>query len=819
MSFKKENGEKKNLVCIGITNQKVTFPPEEAVNVCREWCLPLSGLAIDREDNNRYYLLFIINTDDEREKKLAFDLLSMFFPKKAVIMNRVPERFKLNNAEVIYSSREIVEDVFELLIHLKAFLHEKYPTNHSSKFKKICLDNNLKMEKNFPVINFTKKIPPGNIYRVKDEVKFLIKEHKTYNKYIRKFAHLLVFNDDENKTIPLNDYQGEIQKLDFSEIEENCQLFKDVSDGKKIQFYEALGLLTNLMYVEGGQTEGEKIVEKCTKKPKVYARLIKQSKHPPKPCDSFCPYAKECRHAENILKTVIVKRGEYAIIEPQTFKELEAMERELSRVASEVLKEEEPFIDVVICPTGVGKTEVVLDYLINNKDCLVAFSTHNLKDQVKQRAEDKDIKVDATPRLPKLDPYKKAQIESYYAVGAHSMAAMCLQYFSKEDARLKKYFQELEKARKSNNPVFTTHERALYMAHTSKKKQVIIDEDITNTLLQIGEVRLQDLEHLLKLETGDEEFIRGIVDYAKGSIVNCVYQNFTYKYLKDKKALWESNLKDLVSSGKKVSNILGFLACNYFIKIKEKNEGTKREEYIIKFIGKRNLPKDKHILIFSATAEPFIYKALFGDRVRIHDLGYVENKGKVLIDISRSNSRSCFRNDLDYLREVVEMVDNDPVITFKKFKGYFKNPVGHFGAIQGLDHLGGKNLWVIGTPHLNPTSYLLYAAILGLDVGLGDQNYDREGPGTFSYRIIERRGIRFKFPVWSADPDLQKIQIFLIESELVQAIGRARPARFDCTVRVLSNFPVVGAEVTNFRETYEDNNRLTVEVKYEKVAS
>lgn len=46
-----------------------------------------------------------------------------------------------------------------------------------------------------------------------------------------------------------------------------------------------------------------------------------------------------------------------------------------------------------------------------------------------------------------------------------------------------------------------------------------------------------------------------------------------------------------------------------------------------------------------------------------------------------------------------------------------------------------------------------------------------------------------------ADKSMRNLQLFLIETELEQAIGRARVLREDCTVYVFSNYPCKQAEL------------------------
>jgi hypothetical protein len=55
--------------------------------------------------------------------------------------------------------------------------------------------------------------------------------------------------------------------------------------------------------------------------------------------------------------------------------------------------------------------------------------------------------------------------------------------------------------------------------------------------------------------------------------------------------------------------------------------------------------------------------------------------------------------------------------------------------------------------------------------------------------LVEHNGWRFPFTTYE-DPVLRNIQFYMIESELEQAVGRARLLRCDCTVHLFSNFPL-----------------------------
>lgn len=62
------------------------------------------------------------------------------------------------------------------------------------------------------------------------------------------------------------------------------------------------------------------------------------------------------------------------------------------------------------------------------------------------------------------------------------------------------------------------------------------------------------------------------------------------------------------------------------------------------------------------------------------------------------------------------------------------------------------------------------------------------------YFPVTRNGYEFYFMSYQKNPMLQEIQLHMVESELVQAVGRARLVNNKCCVRVLSNFPLLGAE-------------------------
>ena len=145
-----------------------------------------------------------------------------------------------------------------------------------------------------------------------------------------------------------------------------------------------------------------------------------------------------------------------------------------------------------------------------------------------------------------------------------------------------------------------------------------------------------------------------------------------------------------------------------------------------------------------------------------------------------------------------------PVITFKKLA---LNSEIHFGKAEGFDGYKGRDIAVIGTPHKPPVVYKLAGAMFGYDTTGELNNYQVERNG-FSYTMMTYK-----------DKDMQNLQLYFIDSELEQAIGRARILRYDCTVYLYSNYPCQQAELHD--EPYlelkpvEDENDRGEEVKEE----
>jgi hypothetical protein len=159
-------------------------------------------------------------------------------------------------------------------------------------------------------------------------------------------------------------------------------------------------------------------------------------------------------------------------------------------------------------------------------------------------------------------------------------------------------------------------------------------------------------------------------------------------------------------------------------------------------------------------------------------------KGKLLQYTAHSLSRSNLE-DIGY-KKIKEKLDKfieskeKNIITFKKYK---EDSEIYYGKSEGYNEYKGKDLIVIGTPHNVPFVYHLIGAYL---------RYDAED--TLCLRMTENDTYSFKFMTFK-DDKMRNLQFYFIESELEQAIGRARLLRYDCRVYLFSNYPCRQADI------------------------
>ncbi|MFD2193949.1 hypothetical protein, partial [Oceanobacillus bengalensis] len=618
------------------------------------------------------------------------------------------------------------------------------------------------------------------------------------------FSYYLVFSKDSIQETesyspePSPFYEPELKQVrnfPFDNLQKRCKLYRESISGEYWLYHnEMFGLMTNLINVEGGKSKIVDIINSrkkyLTKKEEwsLMMNQIKKMNYVPTRCDTYCPFANECIHASNMIEQGKLPRGSVQVLQEPHFQEVDEVYKKLEKVFGDILKSDQQGVYVVKAPTGIGKTEAIVNFA-EEYNFSIAFPTHKLKQEVSMRLKDKNIKHIKVPELPLLEEPFSEKIEHLYNIGAYRTVNKFLRQISNENEDVSDFLQDLEKVKSSKKELLlTTHQRAIF-TNDDSNSTIIFDEDPIPNLFPISQMKVSDLVFAFsKLQ--DNEVNKDVITTLQNMIMNAPLD-----IVQERSSFLLPSVKDLeqtIVEEKTIrSNVLGFLNCDYFLMKRIHNV-----DYIY-FIQRNQLPPAKKTIILSATINESISKLVFGDKVTFIDLGLVKPTGSILQVTSKSFSRFTIKENQQEMKCLAENLmkiynPDSEIITYKDFYHNGKKEEIYFGNTEGIDDLKGENITVIGTPHLNPIAYLLISVALGYRMGLEESRME--------YIPVERNGLRFYFTTYSNDILLKEVQFYLVESQLLQAIGRARVNRVPAKVLILSNLPVVGAEYISFSQ-------------------
>ncbi|MBW6534015.1 MAG: hypothetical protein K0B11_03330 [Mariniphaga sp.] len=598
--------------------------------------------------------------------------------------------------------------------------------------------------------------------------------------------------------MPKNAEITSVRNFDYETAIKKCRVFREFAQKEWVHHPDLFGIASNLKFVKGGLKWMKNIMDECGKySQNNYAILpyVRSQKYKPQRLANFSPY-KEDHNYKNLLQAGRLKKGEVVRLEELKQKDISEMENQLKKTINSILDSRDKNIHIVKVPTGVGKTESIL----NCTNVTIATPTHDLKNELKQR-----IKVPSviTPEIPTFTDYGlNKRLLHFYSCGATKKAtrlinevafASAINYsFSATDKELARtYLDQLKQVNTAKETIITTHHRGVqFYQHDT----IIFDEDPFKTIFfPLEKVLLSDLITLKGKvhDPTDKSLIQKIIEEvnrAQPNVCNSL-PKFAFNNLSD--------IEDSIINSDSISTpILNFFDSEMYII--DENDAN-----IIYFIKEQRILPDKKIIILSATANEWIYKQIYGNRVKFYDMGNVKLKGKLIQDTTHSFSRNNLKND-DVLKYALEAVKDRLVITFANFKHHFKTAVDdiYFGNCQGTNKLSGSRIAIVGTPHVQTGTYVMVAAKLGLNLNPTDFKYAK--------LRVEYKGLEFMFYTFENE-SLRNIQFYFIESELNQAVGRARLVRHEnAEVLVLSNFPLPEAE---FYSSIAATNSLVEESK------
>ena len=227
-----------------------------------------------------------------------------------------------------------------------------------------------------------------------------------------------------------------------------------------------------------------------------------------------------------------------------------------------------------------------------------------------------------------------------------------------------------------------------------------------------------------------------------------------------------------------LTDIPSFCLAEHFMYRKSSEEENLAEDSIV-FLKPTPLKNIKCIMV-SATADRNICKYVFGkNRTKFYECKNARYEGVLNQYHDKSYSRASINAQTDLFEEIRKRSGFKHLITFKRYAvrhGYDY----YFGNCLGVDKLKGENIDVVGTPYHAEFLYKLIPFTLGLSVDYNAQ---------MKPQLIAHNGYRTMFKTYE-DEVLQKFQLWMLESDLEQAVGRARLLRCDCVVNVYSRLPL-----------------------------
>ena len=580
----------------------------------------------------------------------------------------------------------------------------------------------------------------------------------------------------------------------------SCRLYQEFeSESRWLTQQELLGLASNLSQVRSGQKVFKEVLgsntyfewEKQIDNWDYYFYYIKGKGS--RPCTCFCPYRNTCQHGTNILSTAKPKYHQIERIDNWGVPLVDVDEawEDFSEKFREAVASDEPGWHVIKSQTALGKTQALLEFLRDTPlRVLIAVPTNNLKREVCERAKKMEIEVVTSPSLHEIkDDIPDVvwdEIQALYDVGKSPMPRI-EKAIAEDDVEcakvFKRYKRELSEFINSESHAITTHRRLTNM-DVSKYDLVIVDEDIIySTVIPSREtVSLLMLKKVRKKLAASDPLaakIRRILKKVKDS------EFFTLDEID-----WRREYADI----KMAVNIPALCSAAYFCYRAASKQENDLTEDSITFIKPVKFYANKYIML-SATADETICNLYFNEEnVRFYNCKEAANTGNLNQCGDKSMGRSSIRKDPSIIKRIKRWTKFDYTISFKEFHKHYEGDL-HFGNCAGCDMLKGQNIDVIGTPHQPEWIYKLFAYSLGYDVD------DDLKPGT----VVVHNGFRFRFMTY-ADETLRAIQFYMIESELEQAVGRARLLRCDCTVNLFSDFPLKQAELKESKYDTDEND-------------
>lgn len=576
-----------------------------------------------------------------------------------------------------------------------------------------------------------------------------------------------------------------LENINHQKICGICRLWDDFYNGTThLTHNERFALALNIIHIKGMEKVFFKVHDinypgSDQIKWLIDIEYAKAHDYHPQNC-SFCKYKDSCSHNYSLYETLKENISIYPLNHSHEYVSVDSSYDDMERKLKKILKKNTSNIYLIKAQTGLGKTKLYVDIIKNSiyknhKPYLIAVPTTSLKTEIYKKIGDTYI-----ANFPSLEDLPISyelyiKIKELYCRGLNKYANHLLEEFYNDNSDFKLielYLHPHKFLYENHRNVIMTHSRFLQLPKAILRKyEIIIDEDILYYMLHCtGTVHINSLKKGI-----DNKIFTPKQENKIKKILNI--KNDHYAYLPS--LATEYNNIEKLDSLNINDNLNALFHAEAFFKTKE----------TIYYMLPLSLEKVK-ITILSATLNVNLYDSFFPDRIiKFTEIAEAQYKGNLIQYYHYSTSRNKihelgkqFHSSSIFFKKIIEFVPNyDYAITFKEFESHFSYNTLHFGNVAGIDYYAGKDGIIVGTYHLPESVYKLAACYIH---GTG-KNLHKQ--------ILRRRTVYFNgyhFPMMSyEDKILRNIQLYLISTELEQAIGRSRLLRTNSTIYLFSNFP------------------------------
>lgn len=798
--------------------------------------------------HKKFRLLFRIDKTitDFRIAKLLINSLMILFPecdKQCKDMARIfwgTNKVKYNLYSGFYKP-DFTVSFEEIMKALHVHYKNKDSAHYARNIAEFAFSNGIFLSKNNQILFSTEDIKKETIENCKDLCKYkdlnipyaFTEIEMKYNGYTKTQIRSMT---DKNtvKTMYLSEGNYNVYTIPINEIKNKCKLLNEACNANyELGHQEYFKIMQLLSHVKGGDSEFIDIVnnnyEINKNKGNVFNpetmmneySYIKTKGYNIPLCNSdsdsgSCIYCDKCVHGKtplsffNINKDTIEK-----IVDNYGTSTIDECYIETETEINSFLNNKQPEHVVINAPTGCGKTEAYVNLCKSND--IIAVPTHKLAQEVVERIEQQGKSVIYARKRPNLPNEHDNNI--YNNLLFKQLIKKASSFYKNKVEEMKKYqitdveqdcinwIKEQDILYSTSDIIVCTHHKLKIILSKNKNiKNVIIDEDpisnilITDTTIDWKDIKIFKNHVEWEGSLTDLDSVKDIIMDLNKTIKQKPHVIYYDGFNSIKKEQQNEILE--ICNACKINTPVNKLFIDdrdeifmddVFMGMKILPEYNANKIDKLHIVNKTGFSKKLNVCILSATipqkiAELINFKYIdnnFNYNTDSIKLYFNDTYSKTSLERMVKNGKNS--SELKYMKNVI---GNIPVITFKTMKqklsnlGFNVEPTIHFGNTEGIDTLNGKDIAVVGTFHANPIKYEILAAAWNIDLSLK----------TMHNKKIFRNGYEFLFYTYDNE-ELAEIQLYSIESDLVQAIGRARTYRNNANVYVFSNLPIKGCKI------------------------